>query len=254
MSSTFKLNRTCPTCGCKVSDKSKTGYCTHHRPRTGENNPFFGKHHNFSEEKREEIRKKISENSKRCWASEEYRKLQKEATTGLKRSNEFKEGQRKNAKNQMKDPKQRELRSKKMKESWETGKIVPDPVNNARPNFSKEEIKFGEQLEKVLGKKLLRKQSIRLDDGHWILPDFVLDDFIIEYNGSFWHADPRMYKAEDVIHHNYTARQIWERDEYKREAYKSKGYKLIEVWSEDYHNNPEEVISQVVKKIQGESL
>ena len=60
MSSTFKLNRTCPTCGCKVSDKSKTGYCTHHRPRTGENNPFFGKHHNFSEEKREEIRKKIS--------------------------------------------------------------------------------------------------------------------------------------------------------------------------------------------------
>ena len=63
-----------------------------------------------------------------------------------------------------------------------------------------------------------------------------------------------MYKAEDVIHHNYTARQIWERDEYKREAYKSKGYKLIEVWSEDYHNNPKEVISQVVKKIQGESL
>lgn len=249
-----KERKHCPICGKELLLKNKTGYCNQHRPRTGENNSFFGKHHNFSEEKKEEIRKKLSDNAKRCWASEEYRKLQKETTTGLKRSDEFKEGQRKNARNQMKDPKQRELRSKKMKESWETGKIVPNPTNNTRPNFSKEEIKFGEQLEKVLGKKLLRKQSIRLDDGHWILPDFVLDDFIIEYNGSFWHADPRKYKAEDVIHHNYTAKQIWERDEYRREVYKSKGYKLIEVWSEDYHNNPEEVISQVVKKIQGGPL
>ena len=45
MSITYKLNRTCPTCGIRISDKNKSGFCNKHRDRTGINNPFFGKTH-----------------------------------------------------------------------------------------------------------------------------------------------------------------------------------------------------------------
>ena len=45
MSHTYKLNRTCPTCGKSISDKNKSGYCNRHRDRTGTNNTFYGKTH-----------------------------------------------------------------------------------------------------------------------------------------------------------------------------------------------------------------
>lgn len=43
MSATYRLNKLCPVCGKRLSDKNKSGYCNIHRDRTGENNPFFRK-------------------------------------------------------------------------------------------------------------------------------------------------------------------------------------------------------------------
>ena len=41
MSLTYKLNRICPVCGTKISDKNKSGFCNRHRDRTGKNNSFL---------------------------------------------------------------------------------------------------------------------------------------------------------------------------------------------------------------------
>lgn len=38
-----KEHKHCPICGKVLTLKNKTGYCNHHRPRSGENNPFFWK-------------------------------------------------------------------------------------------------------------------------------------------------------------------------------------------------------------------
>lgn len=240
-----KEHKHCPICGKVLTLKNKTGYCNHHRPRSGENNPFFGKHH--TEENKKHFAITSSKSSKRLWEDPEYRKKVIEGATGVIRTEEFKETQRKNALKQFKDPLQRESRSLKMKESWELGRIVP--TTGHHPNYSKEELKFGKQLTALLGRELLRNQSIRLEDGKWILPDFVIGNTVIEYLGNYWHADPNIYKAGDIVHHGITAKEIWEKDEKRRGIYKEKGYRLIEVWSQDFLNNPEETLQKIAEQL-----
>lgn len=65
MSDTYKLNRTCPTCGKRISDKNKSGYCNRHRDRTGSNNPFYGKTH--SQETINSLKEKCSIASTKKW-------------------------------------------------------------------------------------------------------------------------------------------------------------------------------------------
>ena len=66
------MKRVCPTCGAKVSDQNKSGFCNRHRDRTGANNPFFGKKH--SQETLDRAREKKKEATKKLWQNEEYRK------------------------------------------------------------------------------------------------------------------------------------------------------------------------------------
>lgn len=54
----FNLLPTCKTCNVILPKWNKTGYCNLHRNCSGENNPFFGKHH--SEETKENFRKSSS--------------------------------------------------------------------------------------------------------------------------------------------------------------------------------------------------
>ena len=42
--------------------------------------------------------------------------------------------------------------------------------------------------------------------------------FCIEYNGDYWHANPIKYAPSDIVHHNYTAEQLWEADVTKMKA------------------------------------
>ena len=113
MSITYKLNRTCPTCGVRISDKNKSGFCKKHLDRTGENNPFFGKTH--SKETREILKIKCKEATTKMWQDEEYRNKVIQNATGLKRDEKFKETQRQNAYKQFQDKHQRDIRSERMR-------------------------------------------------------------------------------------------------------------------------------------------
>ncbi len=71
--------------------------------------------------------------------------------------------------------------------------------------------------------------------------DFYLPDSntLIEVNGTGTHADPRKYKAEDLIKLGIpgwkvrTAGEIWEEDRVKREYAEERGYTVITVWQEE---------------------
>lgn len=248
MSITYKLNRICPICGTKISDKNKSGFCNRHRDRTGKNNPFFGKHH--SKETVEQIKKTCAVRTHELWQNEDYRNHVIDGATGLKRSDEFKELQRQHALEQFEDPEQREIRAKRMRQSWIDGVIHKN--EHYSPNFSKEQIQFGEELQKLLGDKADKLEfhaTINYDESKWLFPDFRFNNFIIEYNGTFWHADPKKFNADDIVHHEIKAKEIWERDENRRSIFKKLGYILIEVWSDDYKANKEQVLNEIVRKI-----
>lgn len=243
----------CKKCGCTLDKPRKDGLCLNCRPRTGEANSFFGKHH--SKETKEKLHASSSTGSKRNWQNPEYRQKVISHATGVKRSEEFKEGQRQNAFKQFEDPAQRKSRSEKMKHTWETGHLIPTHTNNGR-NFSKEEIDFGERLKKELKEKsnlLERGISVRFEDGHFYLPDFVFNKkYIIEFKGDYWHANPKFYKADESIKYyggERLAKEVWEKDKKREQELRDKTYIIVDVWEGDFKRNPEEEIQKVLKQI-----
>jgi len=83
----------CKICGKELNRHNKTGYCVKHLPRNGENNPFFGKTH--KKDTIESMKKKCSEASKKLWENKEYRNKVITNATGVKRTDGFKEIQKK---------------------------------------------------------------------------------------------------------------------------------------------------------------
>lgn len=64
--------------------------------------------------------------------------------------------------------------------------------------------------------------------------DLVFKDekVIIEVNGTYWHGDPRKYKASDLIY-GKEARVIWEKDKRKLEIAETHGYRVLVIWEDD---------------------
>lgn len=250
-----RLKAICKKCGNQIRKPNKTGLCEICRPpRVGELSSFFGKHH--SKETKEKLHNSSSISSKRNWQNPEYRQKVISHATGLKRSEEFKEKQRKNTLKQFEDESQRILRSKKMKEIWENGNLVPHNRPNGH-NFSKQELQFGEDLRKALKENsifLKRQQVIKMpNSSKFYLPDFLFKEkYVIEYLGDYWHANPKNYKADDWIEYyggKCQAKDIWQKDEKRRKNIQDLSYIIIEVWGSDYQSNPETCIENVLKQI-----
>lgn len=239
----------CKTCGKELNRHNRSGYCFKHLPRTGENNPFYGKTH--SKETIEKLKVNCAKASKKMWENEEYRNKVINNATGLKRSDEFKNKQRRNALKQFEDPEQRRIRAEKMKESWQNGAItyqVHDSIN-----VSKQEKEFISLLEEN-GYKIVNETFYYIDKENgkqkYLYPDGIYEEemVIIEFNGSFWHADPkRGYKEDDIIHHGITAKEIWDRDKEKYDIYTSRGFKVFTIWSDEYIKNKDNCVKKFKK-------
>ncbi len=66
---------------------------------------------------------------------------------------------------------------------------------------------------------------------------------MIEFNGTYWHADPRKYLAEDVISRcKKTAREIWNKDQHKIEIACKQGYKVYIIWEMDWLRDKVEIL------------
>lgn len=78
--------------------------------------------------------------------------------------------------------------------------------------------------------------------------DIRCDNKIIEFNGTYWHCDPRKYN-EDFYHtiKKMTAKEIWDHDEKKLQEAQDCGYELLVVWEFDYRRNKQKEIDRCIK-------
>jgi hypothetical protein len=79
------------------------------------------------------------------------------------------------------------------------------------------------------------------EGGVWIY-DFVdlPNKKIIEYNGDEYHANPKLFEANDYPHpfrKNITAQEIWEKDERKRLIAEEEGFEILTIWDSEYRRN-----------------
>jgi G:T-mismatch repair DNA endonuclease (very short patch repair protein) len=230
--------KTCKTCHKSVSKRS-TGYCNKCRPRYGINNPFYGKRH--TDLTLQTIKEKTSKITKDLWTNPEYRQKVIENTTGKKRSNEFKLKQKNNAFKQFENQSQRDMRSKKLKETWELGKILYH--DHPSTNHSKIENEFYEAIVQRCFN--VQRKTIHLA-GKWIIPDVVINNrHIYEFFGDYWHGNPKKYKARDIVHHNLTAQEIWDKDKKRIDMLWQLGYSVTIIWESDYKANKETILDEI---------
>lgn len=153
--------------------------------------------------------------------------------------------QSKNALKQFEDESQRDLRSERMKRSWKEETIT---LNIHSINESKHEKELRQMvIDKLKGTSdVVKKKTIKID-GKWYYPDILISDkYIVEYNGNFWHANPSKYKEDDIIHHHFTARDIWIRDKQRLEDFDSAGYKFLIIWEDEFKRDKEKMVDKIL--------
>lgn len=74
-----------------------------------------------------------------------------------------------------------------------------------------------------------------------IYPDFKMGNKIIEFNGDYWHRNPRLYAENDE-----TA-LIWKQDAERKSELESLGYEVLVVWERDFYDNEEAVVQGCLK-------
>lgn len=74
------------------------------------------------------------------------------------------------------------------------------------------------------------------------LPDIKIG---VEFNGDFFHANPRKFKSNDKILGKTKAIDLWKKDARKREILESMGYKIYYVWEMDYKKDRNKTIKKL---------
>ena len=117
------------------------------------------------------------------------------------------------------------------------------------------EKQYSEKEKEILKYIKTFYSNIILENNKEILNGLELDIYLpelkiaIEFDGTYWHADKRFYKADDLINFKYTASEIWERDEYKNKLCENKNIKLIRIKEYDYDINKDEIFKNLKSEI-----
>jgi len=180
----------------------------------------------------EEIKKKKSEASKRKWQEKRFHeKTSKSIKLGIQNN-----------------PKELKRRSKFMKERMQDPDYVKKLLSSLKSSgrFSKVHVKWKE----ALGLERLGFASEQVVVGRYRCDEVHhKKKIIIEINGDYVHANPKFYKANDLIQLpksiKYTAQEKWEADAKKIAALEAAGYKVLVIWESD---DPDETKTSLKKE------
>jgi len=146
--------------------------------------------------------------------------------------------------NSMSKSENRKKVSDGLKKSWSDGKLehVRDICKNNMYNKHKSgKLKFSptsKSQNKIfcLLKKHYKDIKINFNiDGK--LFDFYIPNknLLIEFNGDYWHCNPKIYKSDYINKKKgMTAKELWEYDKQKTILGESKGFIVLTIWEYDY--------------------
>lgn len=192
-----------------------------------------------------EYREKLSASQKLLWSDDEYKKRmfdisdnesvrKKKSESSKKRWLDltYRENMCKFLREYCNRDEVRKKRSDLMKDRWDSGKNNIDFLKNLPKRFSKLHVRI---------KKLLNLENIGFISER-VLDRYVVDEvhyekkIIIEINGDYVHANPKVYKSGSIIRlpgSTYTSDDKWEQDKIKLERLKSLGYTVFVIWESD---------------------
>tara|TARA_R110000822_G_scaffold204001_1_gene340848 strand:- start:169 stop:1221 length:1053 start_codon:yes stop_codon:yes gene_type:complete len=78
--------------------------------------------------------------------------------------------------------------------------------------------------------------------------DIAVNKKIIEYNGDFWHCNPKKYSADYVNPRTkLKASEKWLLDQEKVKFAEDQGFEVLIIWESDFKKNKEEVLSKCIQ-------
>jgi hypothetical protein len=190
----------------------------------------------------EEVRRRLSENMKERWLNGEFDYVSPETIAKISQSSKMK----------WEDPAYRKKVSKAISAS-----VASNPKELLRRSqfmkglWKRYPEKMAHGCKKNLSKRLSGLHSkIRTEldlDSFGFVPEqvvdrYIVDEFcrdkniIIEINGDYVHANPSIYKVNDIISlpgSKYTAFEKWESDRRKIDRLKELGYMVYVIWESD---------------------
>ena len=127
----------------------------------------------------------------------------------------------------------KKLLSNIAKEQWKAGVHKATYISKGQHEVEStlQQLGYKTQLEKIV-------------DGRpfdvWIVDSKLL----FEFNGTFWHRDPRKYKKTDDM-----VKDVWKRDVEKREIGEKNGYTVITIWQMDWEKciDKREMLCNILK-------
>lgn len=217
-----------PTIACRnyfnsVSKKSLCKKCSIELQK-GEGNPFYGKKH--TDKSKQEISN--SRKGKGVGNNNSMSNLTHREKARINLKKKWDNGEMEHA---------RKIMSDKLKETRKLGKIKSVIRSKKEKEIIKEIRKLGYKVE----------HSLRIDSKIYdiYIPKLNL---VIEYNGDYWHCNPKKYK-EDYYHQvkGKTAKELWEYDKVKIDLIRGNGYNLEIVWESDLKED-HTLIYKLIKK------
>lgn len=153
--------------------------------------------------------------------------------------------------------------SENIEKRYKDGEFSKCPCSDFSLSSSKEMI-FCEKLIKLLNQyiddtykihinKKDDKQYVIFSDGRRYFYDFVVTGKtkrIIEFNGDFWHMNPKIYQPTDMNRvKNKSAQELWDYMEQKKRVAREQGFEIVEVWESDWKKDEQSVLEKCVNFI-----
>ena len=230
--------------------------------KTGKKNPMFGK--TLSKEARQKIslantgRKFSEESRKKMSLSQKGKKL---SDTAKKNISEAKKGKKNPmyGKKGKDNPffgrhhteevrKQKSIQSKEFANRPEVKEAQREVLRKSRHNQvkpNKQELK----IKKILTEsKIEFSMFVNVKYSHLQHEaDFLIKpNKIIEFNGTYSHADPRKYKPGDKIW-SKVAKDIWKKEKIMLDKLKKQDYKTLVIWEMDLEKDTENIVKKILK-------
>ena len=130
---------------------------------------------------------------------------------------------------------------------YEKAVAIRKSFHSANVSISRESRDFFMMLDLTLPDDIAKKTVHGAKSREWIIShengiyfvDFKMKNKIIEYHGSYWHGDNRLFEVTD-IHPSLkiSIEQIHQNDKERIQIIESLGFKVLTVWSHDVSIDP----------------
>ena len=162
-----------------------------------------------------------------------------------------------------------QTRQRMQKSAIKRGRTLPsnfkhsDTTKQKLSKITKLQWESGVHVPIFRSKGQLEIENVFRSRGYTVQPEYLIDgrpfdmyilelNLLVEFNGTYWHADPRKYIANQTIgQKKIKVHEIWKRDNIKLALAEKHGYIVKVIWQLDWELKGENIVNELIHEVTG---